>query len=95
MKSVYKFAVHQHASAPTPFDIGQPLATRERDTLLKLVIGMAIKGYSYSPTALKSPTPKEIADDLAILDISVSDDTIRKYLKQATQTVLPAKHRLA
>lgn len=51
---------------------------------------MAIKGYKYEPFASKSTVTKEIADDLAALDISVSDDTIRKYLKQATNSVLPA-----
>ena len=70
--------------------IDSTLNTRERDTLLKLVIGMAIKGYKYEPFASKSTVTKEIADDLAALDISVSDDTIRKYLKQATNSVLPA-----
>lgn len=69
------------------------LASRERDTLLKLLIGMAVAGYSYNPAASKSPVTKEIADDLASLGISVSDDTVRKYLKQAAETVLPAKPR--
>ncbi|QDL39337.1 hypothetical protein [Rhodoferax sediminis] len=67
------------------------LSTRERDTLLKLVIGMAVKGYNYDSAAAKSRAPKEIADDLADLGIGVSDDTVRKYLKQATDTVLPTK----
>jgi hypothetical protein len=66
------------------------LNTLERSTLLKLIIGMAIKGYSYDPGALKSTAPKEIADDLAALGMSITDDTVRKYLKQAADTVLPA-----
>ena len=70
-----------------------PLLARERDTFLKLVIGMAVKGYSYDPTALKSTAPKEIADDLAGLDITITDDTVRKYLREAASTVLPAKPR--
>ncbi|OOG53007.1 hypothetical protein [Polaromonas sp. C04] len=71
----------------------KPLNTRERDTLLRLLIGMAVKGYSHDPAAAKSNAPKEIADDLASLGMSVSDDTVRKYLKQAAETVLPAKPR--
>ena len=71
----------------------KPLGNRERETLLKLVIGMAIKGFNYKPEALKSTTPKEIADDLADLDISIDTDTVRKYLKEAANTVLPAKPR--
>ncbi len=69
------------------------LGNAERGTLLKLVIGMAIKGYKHDPTVLKSHAPKEIADDLAELGISITDDTVRKYLKQAVETVLPAKRR--
>jgi hypothetical protein len=69
----------------------KPLTTRERDTLLKLVIGMAVDGYGHNPKAAKSNVPKEIADILADLGMSVSDDTVRKYLKQAAETVLPAE----
>ena len=71
----------------------KPLRTTERNNLLKLVIGMAVKGYSYDPAAKKSPTPKEIADDLAALEISIDPDTVRKYLKEAANTVLPANAR--
>ena len=71
----------------------KPLSTTERNTLLKLVIGMAMKGYSHDPAAGKSTAPKEIADDLAELGISISDDTVRKYLKQAADAALPAKPR--
>ena len=69
------------------------LGTTERNNLLKLVIGMAVKGYSHDPAAKKSPTPKEIADDLAQLGISIDPDTVRKYLKESANTVLPAKAR--
>lgn len=67
------------------------LGTTERNTLLKMVIGMAIKGYSHDPAASKSTAIKEISDDLASLEIALNPDTVRKYLKQATETVLPAK----
>lgn len=70
-----------------------PLNTNERGTLLKLVIGMAIKGYSHDPAASKSTAPKEIADDLAALGMTITDDTVRKYLKQAADNVLSAKPR--
>lgn len=73
--------------------VNKPMPTRERDTLLKLVIGMAIKGYRHDPAALRSTASKEIADDLAELGITITDDTVRKYLKQAADTALPAKPR--
>ena len=71
----------------------KPLGATERNNLLKLVIGMAVKGYSHDPAAKKNTTPREIADDLAELGISITDDTVRKYLKEAADTVLPAKPR--
>lgn len=67
----------------------KPVSTTERNTLLKLVIGMAVKCYVYDPKASRSTTPKEIADDLAGLGITITDDTVRKYLKEAAQAFLP------
>ncbi len=67
------------------------LATKERNTLLKLVIGMAMRGYGHDPASLKSDAPKVIAEDLASLEIGLEPDTVRKYLKQAKETVLAGK----
>lgn len=64
------------------------LGTRERDTLLKLVIGMAIAGYKYSPDTGRSSAPAEIASDLEQMGISMTDDTVRKWLKEA-RALLP------
>lgn len=71
----------------------KPLTTTERNTLLKLVIGMAIKGYCHDPCAAKSSAAQEIANDLAALGIRIDDGTVRKYLKQAAENVLPTKQR--
>lgn len=65
------------------------ITTRERDSLLKLVIGMAIKGYGYDPKATRSPTAQEVADDLVRLGIPLEADTVRKYLKEAAELLLP------
>ena len=65
----------------------KPLSTRERETLLKIILGMAIEQYGFNPTAGRSPIPKQIADDLAILGIPVSDDTVRQKLNDAFDTV--------
>jgi len=69
----------------------RPQSTRERDSLLKLILGMALGGYGFDPNASKSPTPKEIADDLATHGISITDDTVRKYLKESARAFLPAQ----
>lgn len=59
--------------------------TKERTTLLKIIIGMAKDGYGYEPTATRSPLPKELEGILDNLGIPVSDDTIRKWLKEASE----------
>lgn len=53
-------------------------------TLQKLVIGMAIGGYSYRPDAARSDIPSQIASDLAGCGITITDDTVRARLKEAT-----------
>ena len=79
------------AAQPTPKAAKRrdlELSTRERETLLKLVIGMAIEGYRYEPRAVRSKAPAEIAADLAKQGIAITDDTVRKWLKTAANTVL-------
>jgi hypothetical protein len=64
------------------------IGTRERDSLLKLVLGMAIDGYGFDPKAPRSPTARELSDHLQRLGLSLSDDTIRAYLTEA-KALLP------
>jgi len=80
------------SAEPVPAEATQTeLRPRERDTLLRLIIGMAVAGYRYDPAAQRSKVPSEIAADLEKIGIPVSDDTVRKWLKQAAEAVLPAK----
>lgn len=67
--------------------LDKPLGTTERNQLLKMVIGMAIDSYGYDPLAKKNDATKQIADDLAKIGISIDTDTVRKYLKEAANTV--------
>ena len=69
----------------------QSFSAKERLSLLKMVIGMAIKGYGYDPKAKKNAATSEIADDVAALKMSIDDDTVRRYLKEAVEKVKPAK----
>lgn len=66
----------------------RPLGTRERDTVLKLIIGMAVKGYAYAPGKSRNSATAEIASDLAELGIGLDPDTVRKWLQEAA-TLLP------
>ena len=68
----------------------KPLSAKERNTLLRLVIGMAVSGYGYDPSAVRSPIPKQITGDLDALGLSMDDGTVLKYLKQAAAIHLPA-----
>lgn len=65
------------------------LSPRVKDTLLKMIIGMATDAYGFVPPPARSPFPKELSDILALLGLEVTDETIRKYLKEATQ-LLPS-----
>lgn len=72
--------------AATPVSLGNKgLSVRERDSLLKLVIGMAIKGYGHDPKAGRSSTAREVASDLALIGVPLDEDTVRKYLAEARE----------
>ncbi|MBB3235800.1 hypothetical protein [Phyllobacterium endophyticum] len=68
----------------------KPLGTRERESLLKLIIGMAIAGYRYEPKIGRNAATTEIADDLTKLGVSLDADTIRKYLNEG-KDLLPGE----
>ncbi|MFN0023005.1 MAG: hypothetical protein ACKVS5_03820 [Parvularculaceae bacterium] len=82
----------KRAGASAAGDDVKPLGERERNTLLRMIIGMAIRGYSYDPDAKRSEVPKEIADDLGALGLDCSDQTVREKLKGAREH-LPSNWR--
>lgn len=67
------------------------IGTRETDSLLKLLIGMAVGGYRYDPQAGRNDATREIADDLVSLGLDLSRDTILKWLRQGAD-LLPSQH---
>jgi hypothetical protein len=95
------FAVSMSWSLPKQFprvapnQSEKPIGTRERETLLKLIIGMAIAYYGYDAAVKRSGTVSEIVDDLKKkAGFSITDDTVRKFLNEARETVLDsANHR--
>jgi len=74
------------ATKPTP---PQEPGTRTRDTMLKLIIGLAVRGYGYDPRDRRSDAPGSIADDLASLGIPVTAETVRKYLDEGAKLLSP------
>jgi hypothetical protein len=62
------------------------LSETERNTMLKLIIGMAIDAYGYDPESTRNSATGDkngISAKLALKKITISDDTIRKFLKEA------------
>ena len=62
---------------------------REIDSIAQLFTAMAIEQFGYDPTAKRSPTVKEIQDLAASLGITMSDDTIRHYLRHGAKFIDP------
>lgn len=62
---------------------------REIDKIAQLFTAMAIDSLGYVPGDTRSPIPKQIADIAAGMGMSVSDDTVRKYLRTGA-TFLPS-----
>lgn len=69
--------------------LAKELSSRERASLLKLVITMALKGYGFDPTANKSSVPAEILSDANLIGLSMDISTIRKFLKEAAKLISP------
>lgn len=69
------------------------LGTRERETMLKLIIGLAKAVYGYDPAAKRGEAVKEIRGDFEKLGLSLSDDTIRKYLREGAELLPPQKNQ--
>ena len=63
----------------------KPFHTKEYESLQKIVIGLAIGGYGYDPTAQRNSTIKEMVDDMESAGINISDDTVRKFLRKSMQ----------
>ncbi|MBQ0750947.1 MAG: hypothetical protein KBT70_12170 [Roseovarius sp.] len=57
---------------------------RERSTMLKLIITMAVRGYGYDPKAERSTIPSEIESDMNLLGIGITLETVRKHLKSGS-----------
>ncbi len=70
-----------------PNNIGD-FSESERNTMLKLIIGMAIHAYGYNPESTRNSATGDkngISAKLRACGISISDDTVRKYLNEAKE----------
>jgi hypothetical protein len=62
---------------------------KQINSLMKIVITMAIKGYVYDPKAKKSQIVSDIKSDMNLLGLNLDEDTIREWLKKSAELLPP------
>jgi len=65
------------------------IGLREKETLLKLVIGFAVSAYAYDPKSARNAKLSEMSSDLARAGVALDEDTIRKWLKAGAEILPP------
>ena len=78
-----KALLKQRTDAPRSAEPASELTTKEQNSLLKMVAGMAMAYYGWNPDALRNPATAEIASDLERAGVGLDRDTIRKWLRTA------------
>ena len=68
---------------------GKDLHPKERETLLKLIIAMAVKAYNYDPSKLCNEAIKRITDHIFKVRLELDEDTVRKWLREASELLPP------
>jgi len=81
------------SAAPPAPELAKNQSLIERQNMLKAIFGMAVRGYSYNPADKRSKTVAEIVSDLELEGIRLSDDTIRRYLKEARDLLNESQER--
>jgi hypothetical protein len=71
----------------------QDLNPKSLQSLLKMVIAMAIEGYGFNPEDGRSPIPGEIARDVQKAGLSIDSDTVRRWLRQAAELLRSEQDR--
>lgn len=77
-----KFELHRKRTSKRST---KPLHTKERESLLKMIIGMAVGGYRYTPQAKRNEATPDIVNDLNVNGVALDPDTVRKWLKEAAE----------
>jgi len=68
---------------------GEELNQREKTTMLRIIIVMAIRKYKYDPKAQRNEATQRIAADSESINLSVSADTVLKYLREGAEQLNP------
>ena len=83
-KSMY---LQEAAASTEPERVPPKTDKREIDTICQLFAAMAIDQLGYDPKSQRSPIPKEIAELAASMGLSITDDTVRKYLRRGASFI--------
>ncbi|WDI30262.1 hypothetical protein PUV54_09855 [Hyphococcus flavus] len=75
----------ENAKAKPPADLQGELKPKERDSLLKLVIGMAVEQYGYTPDSSRNAATKHIETDLRAHGVPLDRNTILKWLREGAE----------
>jgi hypothetical protein len=62
---------------------------RERESLRKLVIGMAMARHGFDPKVARSKTVTKIADDLRVTGVPLDEGTILNALRRGAELLPP------
>lgn len=81
-KNVPEVRHEQHTKKPN---------LKAQESLLKMVIAMAVDGYRYDPLQKKSPVPKELAEIVEIQGLNIDVDTVRKWLQEGAALLPPSE----
>lgn len=83
---------NQDAGGNRPEPDGEPeirstssASSRERTTMLKLILGLACGGYGMDPDEPKNKHAKGMREDLERFGMPLDDGTIKKYLDEARE----------
>ena len=65
----------------------KPLTAHGRKSLLKMVLGMAIRKYRYKPGEIRQSATANIKRDLDLEGLQLDEDTIRNWLSNAIKEI--------
>ncbi|WP_411817365.1 hypothetical protein [Hyphococcus sp. DH-69] len=60
---------------------------KTKSSMLKLIAGMAVRGYGYNPKLRQNSAITDIETDLRLLNVPLSDDTIRRWVNEACELI--------
>lgn len=93
ISTVYAFRSDASAEQDgTDEDLGEPPA-RVRRTLLTMLGAMAKQAYKYDPKDSRSPAPAAIARACEAQGVSMSAETVRRYLRESFEVCFPSGKR--